>query len=80
MGINWKEEPDETLVCFCSRVDKGTAVAAIRKGANNLKTVQEATGAGVGERCQELNPRGRCCHPDIAALLQFFGKQPSKEK
>ena len=72
MMINWKEEPNETLVCFCSRVDKGTVVDAIQNGATDIKTIQEKTKAGLGGRCKELNPRGRCCHPDIKELLKIY--------
>ena len=73
--MNWKDEKDETMVCFCSRVDKETVVAAIQEGANDVKAIQEQTKAGVGGRCKELNPRGRCCHPDIKELLEIYGEK-----
>lgn len=73
VNVDWKKEPDETLVCFCSRVDKGAVVAAIRAGATDIKSVEEATRAGLGGRCKELNPRGRCCHSDIDELLKIYG-------
>ena len=75
MEINWKEEADETLVCFCSQVNKGTVVEAIRNGASDVKSIQEETKAGIGGRCMELNPRGRCCHPDIKELLEIYGEK-----
>ena len=75
--INWEQEPDETLVCYCSQVNKGTVVAAIRNGSSTVIAVQVATGAGVGSRCKDLNPRGRCCHPDILGLLKIY--KPKKE-
>ncbi len=71
--INWAAEPDDSIVCFCSQEDKGTVVAAIRAGASNIKSVEEATRAGLGGRCKELNPRSRCCHSDITALLGIYG-------
>lgn len=71
--INWAEEPDDCVVCFCSRVDKGAVVAAIRSGATDIKSVEDATRAGLGGQCKQLNPRGRCCHPDITALLEIYG-------
>jgi len=73
--MNWKDEKDETLICFCSRMDKATVVATIQKGANDVKVIQEQTKAGVGGRCKELNPRGRCCHPDIKELLEIYGER-----
>ena len=72
--MNWEKELDETVVCFCSQVDKGAVVAAIRNGARDVKSIQEQTMAGEGGRCKELNPRGRCCHPDIKDLLNIYGE------
>lgn len=45
-------------------------VDAIRRVATDLKAIQEATGAGTGARCKELNPKGLCCIPDIKAILK----------
>lgn len=73
MDVNWKEEADETIVCYCSNVDKGRIVAAIRGGARGARAIHEATGAGFGGRCMELNPRGRCCHSDIEELVKLQG-------
>jgi NAD(P)H-nitrite reductase large subunit len=72
--IDWEKEPGETLVCFCSKVDKSTIENAIKNGAHSVQELQSATNAGVGGRCKELNPRGRCCHPDIKELLKIYGK------
>ena len=74
MDINWEKEPNETLVCFCSQINKGTIVAAIENGATDVKTIQDQTQAGVGKRCKELNPRGHCCHPDIKDLLEIYNQ------
>jgi hypothetical protein len=41
-----------------------------RPAGSDLKAIQEATGAGTGDRCQELNPKGVCCIPDIKAILK----------
>ncbi len=70
--INWQEENDETLVCYCSKVNKKTVVDALKNGASDIKSIQKATNAGIGGRCKELNPNGRCCHPDIAAILKLY--------
>lgn len=58
------------LVCYCGRVDRERIVRAIRDGATTLKQVQKATGAGIGDRCKELNPKGTCCIPDIMAIIE----------
>uniref|UniRef100_A0A7C4GC20 NAD(P)H-nitrite reductase n=1 Tax=candidate division WOR-3 bacterium TaxID=2052148 RepID=A0A7C4GC20_UNCW3 len=61
--------PDPT-VCYCAQVTRSRIVAAIRDGATTLKQIQETTGAGLGDRCKELNPKGTCCIPDILAILE----------
>jgi bacterioferritin-associated ferredoxin len=58
------------LVCCCGKVSRTRIVKAIRAGATTLKQIQKATGAGVGKRCKELNPKGVCCIPDILAMLK----------
>ncbi len=60
----------DPLVCYCGKVTRGRIVAAIRSGATTLKQIQETTGAGVGDRCKELNPKGTCCIPDILVILK----------
>jgi len=73
--INWEKEPDETIVCYCTGVDKGTIVGAILEGANSLKDIINQTGAGLGNQCKELNPKGVCCHPDIKAILSIYSDE-----
>lgn len=60
---------DET-VCYCRNVSKGAIVEAIRNGARDLKDIQKATGACTGNRCKELNPKGRCCSVEIAEIIK----------
>jgi bacterioferritin-associated ferredoxin len=57
-------------VCFCAGVSRATIVDAIRHGAATLKDIQQKVGAGIGSRCNELNPKGVCCHADILAILE----------
>lgn len=61
--------PDE-IICYCARVTRATIVKAIADGAKTLADIQQMTGAGIGSRCKELNPKGVCCHSDIYAILQ----------
>ena len=70
---SWRDEPDDAVVCYCRGVDKAAIVSAIQKGADSIESIQQATGAGIGNRCKELNPRGRCCCPDIAEILRIYG-------
>ncbi len=63
--------PDsDEMVCYCGSVRRSTIVDAIRRGVRTLQDIQKATGAGVGTRCRELNPKGVCCHSDILAILE----------
>jgi NAD(P)H-nitrite reductase large subunit len=69
----------EEIICYCGNVTKGEIETAISKGARTLKDVQEATGACIGNKCKELNPRGRCCSTEIQVLLNDRDKgQPHK--
>ncbi len=77
--IDWKSESDDTIVCYCQKVNKKTIVSAIQNGAENIKDIQNATKAGLGKRCKELNPKGRCCHPDIAEILKIYEKNSSSD-
>jgi len=66
----------DEMVCYCGSVRRSAIMDAVRRGAKTLKDIQQATGAGVGSRCQELNPKGVCCHPDILAILkEVLGSQ-----
>jgi NAD(P)H-nitrite reductase large subunit len=61
---------DEQKICYCGNVSREQIVRAIRGGAKSLEQIQKATGAGVGKRCKELNPKGICCIPDIVEVLR----------
>ncbi|NQV31464.1 MAG: (2Fe-2S)-binding protein [Phycisphaeraceae bacterium] len=71
--VSWQNASEQTVVCYCQQVDKGVAISAIRRGAWDIEAIQEVATAGMGGHCKELNPRGRCCHADIAALLRLYG-------
>ena len=67
---NVLDAPDGEIVCWCSKVSKGTILAAWRLGATTLAAIRTATGACTLGRCQELSPRGRCCSREIKLLLE----------
>lgn len=66
------EENDETLVCYCKRVDKRTIIAAIKDGNNSLAEIKKTTKACTGDSCRETNPSGLCCARDIRGLLEKY--------
>lgn len=61
-GSLWKDErlevkkwPDETLICNCMKVSKGTIVSEINKGNNNFELISQCTGAStVCGSCEPL--------------------------
>lgn len=53
-----------TKVCLCKGIPRSTFKKSIEDGANTLREVQLATGAGTGP-CG-----GRRCMPKIIALLE----------
>lgn len=61
---------EEDTVCYCAGVTRGAIVDAIRAGARTLQDVQLTTGAGIGSRCKDVNPKGVCCHADIRAIIE----------
>lgn len=70
----------DEMVCYCGQFRRSTIVEAIRRGATTPKDIQEATGAGVGSRRRELNPKGVCCHGDILAILkELVGPQDAPQ-
>jgi NAD(P)H-nitrite reductase large subunit len=70
---------DDQWVCYCSKVSKETVKNAIIAGACTVEELQESTGAGIGKRCKELNPSGRCCHPDLKELINVYGQSTSSD-
>jgi NAD(P)H-nitrite reductase large subunit len=75
--IDWKEAPDEQVVCYCQGIDKKTMVQSIRTGSNTLALVQLSTTACTGNRCRELNPSGKCCSEDILKLIAEYSEGDS---
>lgn len=72
-------DTDETI-CYCAGVTRVSILEAIANGAKTLEDIQRMTGAGMGSRCKELNPKGVCCHADILEILQkALGVQRGRE-
>ena len=65
----------DEVVCYCRQVPKATIVAAIARGASNLKEIQKATTACTGKWCKDTNPRKRCCSIEIEALIEAYTRK-----
>lgn len=61
--------PADEIVCYCGNVTKGQILQGIRMGNQDLPSLKAETGA-CGDSCAEVNPRGRCCTPEIVRLLK----------
>ncbi len=62
----------DEMICYCMNVKRSQIVKAIKEGAKSLKDIQQMTKACTGNRCKELNPKGRCCIDDVNAILKEF--------
>jgi len=60
------------LVCYCDHVTKGEIIAAMDRGAKTLKDIKQMTGACTSCKCAQLNPSGKCCAQDIAAVMREY--------
>ena len=66
--------PDSTLICHCGNVSKGQILRALAAGNHSLEQIRQATGACPDNHdCAANNPKGRCCIPDIMALVRAYG-------
>lgn len=70
--VNWAVEPEETIICYCGNVSKQQICWAIEDGASTVAAIISLTGAGKGNKCLQLNPKKRCCHPDIEQILKLY--------
>lgn len=61
-ALSITDAPDDTQVCNCNGVCKGTIVQAVKAGRKNLKMVMEATRAGSG--CG-------ACKPQVQQLVEW---------
>ena len=62
----------DEMVCYCKNVKRSQIEKAIKEGAKSLKDIQQMTKACTGNRCSELNPKGRCCLVDVVEILKEF--------
>lgn len=71
---------NKLIVCYCAKVTEEQIVEAIKNGAHTVEAVADVTGAGVGTRCSELNPTGRCCREEIKALIAEYCKSETNSE
>lgn len=65
------DAPDTVMICYCGKVTKKMILDAVKDGHRAFEQIKEATGACPDDSdCARNNPSGRCCGPDIIALLK----------
>lgn len=62
------------LVCYCDHVTKGQIIEAMEQGAKTLNDIRRMTGACSSCKCEENNPKKRCCSQDIAEVMTEYMK------
>ena len=68
------------LVCYCDHVTKGQIIAAMEQGAKTLADIKKMTGACTSCNCAQMNPSGKCCSRDIAAVMkEYWDAHPEKK-
>ncbi|MDO4841383.1 MAG: (2Fe-2S)-binding protein [Phoenicibacter congonensis] len=65
----------DEIICYCSNVTRGDIEQAMNDGAKTLKDIKLATGACTVCRCEELNPKKKCCCKDIREVMSEYAKQ-----
>lgn len=69
--VSWKRGASPKYVCYCGRVTEDDVVRAVRdSGAQTVADIARLTGAMKNGKCLTNNPKGICCHGDIAALIE----------
>lgn len=66
----WKDAPDDRIVCHCAEVSKGKIVETIRNGAYTAPLVKVLTGLGRGRPC----PNDNGCVTTLNILLKLYGQ------
>lgn len=70
---------DDTMVCYCGKVDKKTLLGAIAAGHDTVKKLIWATGiCPENSDCKTNNPSGGCCLCEVNALLRDYMKRTMK--
>ncbi len=62
------------LVCYCDNVTKAQIIEAMEQGARTLSDIRKMTGACTSCKCEENNPKKRCCSQDIAEVMTEYLK------
>jgi bacterioferritin-associated ferredoxin len=67
--IWFKDGANPKYACYCSKVTQEDVIKAVVKGARDVKSVAELTGAMKNGNCIMNNPTGKCCHSEIQRII-----------
>lgn len=68
------------IICYCDDVSEGEIIEAMERGARTLADIKRMTGACCSCKCAEMNPGGKCCSQDIAAVMREYYLREKQEK
>ncbi len=72
VDVWYKKDADPKYICYCARVTEDQIIdAVVSKGAKSFKEVVKITGAMKNCRCEENNPFGKCCSPQIIETIKL---------
>lgn len=61
------------MVCWCGGVTEEAVIKAVMAGNTTLEQLKQATGVCPDDNdCARNNPKGRCCAPDVMALVKRY--------
>ncbi len=72
IDVWYKKDANPKYICYCSKVTEEQIIEAVVKGgAKTFKEVVKITGAMKNCRCEENNPLGKCCSPQIIETIKL---------
>lgn len=71
---DWKEKEDNSIVCYCNKVNKKEIMESIIRENINLHQIRLDTKACTNGNCKKNNPSGKCCSKDILEIIKIYRK------
>ena len=68
--IWFKKGANPKYICYCNQVTEQQIIDAVLKDdGKNMKDIIKITGAMKNAKCEEKNPLGECCSPNIQEII-----------
>jgi len=69
----------EEIICYCKNISLSEIQQAMVKGAKTLQEIKDITGACTGNKCREMNPKGKCCSGEIIGILKIESEKDNEK-